>query len=66
LNQEWLTINKIQHHHGNANFGVSCTPTVPAEFHLMSSEVAQRRIAREWDATLDWVAVLKKLPAVTK
>lgn len=65
MNQEWRTVNRLDHYNVQCNFIGDCNPIVNAEMNLRHAEVAQRMIQRDWNTVIDWTAKLQKKPRVT-
>lgn len=64
FNAEWRKVNKLDHYRVRCNFGSEIGHTLPAEETLRSNEAQAMRFMHYWNVTVDWVAKLKKLPAL--
>jgi hypothetical protein len=61
---EWRKLNSLDHYRAKCNFGVDITHSLPQEETLRSAEAQAQRFQNYWNVTVDWIAKLKKLPAI--
>ena len=61
LNNEWRTMNKLDHYAATCNFGVNVGHTMPTEMGLLHPDAQARRFNESWNTIYDWVATLKSL-----
>lgn len=64
FSEEWRRLQGLSHYRIKANFGVEVTHSMPQEEGLRAQEVQNARMQTLWNVTADWIARIKKLPAL--